>query len=99
MERLRGAPVHGNIPATLEHHREAIHVTQARRKDEIVNAANPQRPGALRYNNEKGKYFPSSSSWKIFSKDLTMKINDLNYAAILLSSGKKKGCKKSKPDT
>uniref|UniRef100_A0A8C3BHB1 Meiosis-specific coiled-coil domain-containing protein MEIOC n=1 Tax=Cairina moschata TaxID=8855 RepID=A0A8C3BHB1_CAIMO len=53
MERLRGAPVHGNIPATLEHHREAIHVTQARRKDEIVNAANPQRPGALRYNNEK----------------------------------------------
>uniref|UniRef100_A0A8B9BE16 Meiosis specific with coiled-coil domain n=1 Tax=Anser brachyrhynchus TaxID=132585 RepID=A0A8B9BE16_9AVES len=53
MERLRGAPVHGNISATLEHHMEAIHVTQARRKDEIVNAANPQRQGALRYNNEK----------------------------------------------
>ncbi|XP_014800387.1 PREDICTED: uncharacterized protein C17orf104 homolog [Calidris pugnax] len=53
MERLRGAPVHGNISATLEHHMEAIHVTQARRKDEIVNAANPQRQGAPRYNNEK----------------------------------------------
>ncbi|XP_062424690.1 meiosis-specific coiled-coil domain-containing protein MEIOC-like [Rhea pennata] len=53
MERLRGTPVHGNISATLEHHLEAIHVTQARRKDEIVNAANPQRQGAPRYNNEK----------------------------------------------
>ncbi|NWX92722.1 MEIOC protein, partial [Nothoprocta pentlandii] len=53
MERLRGTPVHGNISTTLEHHLEAIHVTQARRKDEIVNAANPQRHGAPRYNNEK----------------------------------------------
>ncbi|XP_063179913.1 meiosis-specific coiled-coil domain-containing protein MEIOC-like isoform X1 [Chroicocephalus ridibundus] len=53
MERLRGTPVHGNISAALEHHMEAIHVTQARRKDEIINAANPQRQGAPRYNNEK----------------------------------------------
>ncbi|NXA40410.1 MEIOC protein, partial [Eudromia elegans] len=53
MERLRGTPVHGNISATLEHHLEAIHVTQARRKDEIVNAANPQRHGAPRYHNER----------------------------------------------
>ncbi|XP_030405745.1 meiosis-specific coiled-coil domain-containing protein MEIOC-like [Gopherus evgoodei] len=53
MERLRGTPVHKNISKTLEHHLEAIHVTQARRKDEIVNAANPQRQGAPRYNNEK----------------------------------------------
>nr|XP_009929320.1 PREDICTED: uncharacterized protein C17orf104 homolog [Opisthocomus hoazin] len=53
MERLRGTPVHGNISTTLEHHMEAIHVTQARRKDEIINAVNPQRPGAPRYNNEK----------------------------------------------
>ncbi|NWW86925.1 MEIOC protein, partial [Rhynochetos jubatus] len=53
MERLRGTPVHGNISTTLEHHMEAIHITQARRKDEIINAANPQRQGAPRYNNEK----------------------------------------------
>ncbi|XP_075602957.1 uncharacterized protein LOC104636641 isoform X3 [Balearica regulorum gibbericeps] len=53
MERLRGTPVHSNISTTLEHHMEAIHITQARRKDEIVNAANPQRQGAPRYNNEK----------------------------------------------
>ncbi|NXD77460.1 MEIOC protein, partial [Halcyon senegalensis] len=53
MERLRGSPVHSNIPMTLEHHMEAIRVTQARRKDEIVNAANPQRQGAPRYSNEK----------------------------------------------
>ncbi|XP_069503158.1 meiosis-specific coiled-coil domain-containing protein MEIOC-like isoform X2 [Ambystoma mexicanum] len=53
MERLRGSSLHGNILLTLEHHLEAIHVTQARRKDEIVNAANRQRQGAPRYNNEK----------------------------------------------
>ncbi|NXT77384.1 MEIOC protein, partial [Zapornia atra] len=53
MERLRGTPVHSNISRTLEHQMEAIRVTQARRKDEIVNAANPQRQGAPRYNNEK----------------------------------------------
>ncbi|XP_006030126.2 meiosis-specific coiled-coil domain-containing protein MEIOC-like isoform X1 [Alligator sinensis] len=53
MERLQGSPVHGNISATLEHHLEAIHITQARRKDEIVNAASLQRQGAPRYNSEK----------------------------------------------
>ncbi|XP_009960152.1 PREDICTED: uncharacterized protein C17orf104 homolog [Leptosomus discolor] len=53
MERLRGSPVHGNISTALERHVEAIHLTQARRKDEIINAANPQRHGAPRYNNEK----------------------------------------------
>lgn len=37
---------------------EAIHVTQAKRKDEIVSAANPQRQRALRYSNEKGNCFP-----------------------------------------
>ncbi|XP_065485547.1 meiosis-specific coiled-coil domain-containing protein MEIOC-like [Caloenas nicobarica] len=53
MERLRGSPVHGNVSAALERHLETIHVAQARRKDEIINAANPQRQGAPRYNNEK----------------------------------------------
>ncbi|XP_010083905.1 PREDICTED: uncharacterized protein C17orf104 homolog [Pterocles gutturalis] len=53
MERLRGSPVHCNISSTLEQHLEAIHVTQARRKDEIINAAHPQRQGAPRYSNEK----------------------------------------------
>ncbi|NWS34195.1 MEIOC protein, partial [Polioptila caerulea] len=53
MERLRGAPVHRNISRTLELHLEAIQVTQARRKDEIGNAANPQSHGVPRWNNEK----------------------------------------------
>ncbi|NWI50373.1 MEIOC protein, partial [Calyptomena viridis] len=53
MEKLRGAPVHGNISTALEHHMEAIQETQARRKDELVNAANPPRPGVPRYSNEK----------------------------------------------
>ncbi|XP_048807550.1 meiosis-specific coiled-coil domain-containing protein MEIOC-like [Lagopus muta] len=53
MEMLCGAPVHGNVSAALKHHMEAIHVTQARRKDEVVNAVNPQRQGVLRYNSEK----------------------------------------------
>ncbi|NWQ83569.1 MEIOC protein, partial [Columbina picui] len=54
MEMLRGCPVHGNVSAALERHLETIRVAQARRKDEIINAANPQRQGAPRYNNEKG---------------------------------------------
>ncbi|NXP82021.1 MEIOC protein, partial [Ramphastos sulfuratus] len=53
MESLCGTPMHRNISTTLQHHMEAIHVTQTRRKDEIVNAANPQRQGAPRYSNEK----------------------------------------------
>ncbi|XP_075444148.1 uncharacterized protein LOC142487924 isoform X2 [Ascaphus truei] len=53
MERLRGSALHANISLALEHHLEAIHVTQARRRDEIVNVANRQKQGAPRYNNEK----------------------------------------------
>uniref|UniRef100_A0A8C4RG43 Uncharacterized LOC114653530 n=1 Tax=Erpetoichthys calabaricus TaxID=27687 RepID=A0A8C4RG43_ERPCA len=53
MERLRSAPVHTNIITALDHHLEAIHLTQARRKDEIVNATNRQRQGAPRYNDDK----------------------------------------------
>ncbi|XP_053569741.1 meiosis-specific coiled-coil domain-containing protein MEIOC isoform X2 [Bombina bombina] len=53
MERLQGSALHGNITLALEHHLEAIHLTQARRKDEIINAANRQKQGVPRYNNEK----------------------------------------------
>ncbi|XP_021244946.1 meiosis-specific coiled-coil domain-containing protein MEIOC-like isoform X2 [Numida meleagris] len=53
MEMLCGAPVHSNVSAALKHHLAAIHVTQARRRDEIVNAVNPQRQGALRCNNDR----------------------------------------------
>ncbi|NWI39197.1 MEIOC protein, partial [Picathartes gymnocephalus] len=53
MERLCGAPVHRNISRTLELHLEAIQVTQARRRDEIGNAANPRSPGVPRYGSEK----------------------------------------------
>ncbi|NXG97788.1 MEIOC protein, partial [Loxia leucoptera] len=54
MERLCGAPLHRNISRTLELHLEAIQVAQARRKDEIGNAANPQSHRGPRYSNEKG---------------------------------------------
>ncbi|XP_043944903.1 meiosis-specific coiled-coil domain-containing protein MEIOC-like [Protopterus annectens] len=53
MERLRGFPIHANISAAVDRHLEAVHITQARRKDEIINAANRQRQGAPRYSNEK----------------------------------------------
>uniref|UniRef100_K7DZB1 Meiosis-specific coiled-coil domain-containing protein MEIOC-like n=2 Tax=Monodelphis domestica TaxID=13616 RepID=K7DZB1_MONDO len=52
MEKLGGGPLHGNISITLEHHLEAIHATQAKRKDELINVANHPRQG-IRYNNEK----------------------------------------------
>ncbi|XP_056374667.1 LOW QUALITY PROTEIN: uncharacterized protein LOC130272799 [Hyla sarda] len=53
MERIRGEALHVNISFALEHHLEAIHLTQARRKDEIINAANRQKQGVPRYNNER----------------------------------------------
>ncbi|XP_066441507.1 meiosis-specific coiled-coil domain-containing protein MEIOC-like isoform X2 [Eleutherodactylus coqui] len=53
MERIHGETLHVNINFALEHHLEAIHLTQARRKDEIINAANRQKQGVPRYNNER----------------------------------------------
>ncbi|XP_068094627.1 uncharacterized protein [Hyperolius riggenbachi] len=53
MERICGDSLHINISLALEHHLEAIHLTRARRKDEIVNAANRQKQGVPRYNNER----------------------------------------------
>ncbi|XP_077123900.1 uncharacterized protein LOC143781275 isoform X2 [Ranitomeya variabilis] len=53
MERIRGETLHVNIHIALEHHLEAVHLTQARRKDEIINAANRQKQGVPRYNNER----------------------------------------------
>ncbi|XP_039221235.1 uncharacterized protein LOC120318063 isoform X2 [Crotalus tigris] len=44
MEHLCDVSIHSRISATLGRHLEAIHTTQARRKDEILNASN-QRPG------------------------------------------------------
>ncbi|MFT7804947.1 uncharacterized protein LOC108937790 [Arapaima gigas] len=52
MEQIRGTSVHVNISTTMEWHLEAIHVTQARRKDEVVNTANRQRQGAPRYSDD-----------------------------------------------
>ncbi|NXY11792.1 MEIOC protein, partial [Pteruthius melanotis] len=54
MERLRGAPVHGNISRTLELHLEAIQATRARRKDEIGRAADPQSHGVPRCDSDRG---------------------------------------------
>ncbi|NXK35491.1 MEIOC protein, partial [Piprites chloris] len=54
MERLRGAPVHGNVSAALERHAEAVRGARARREDEVVNAADPQRQGVPRSSHEKG---------------------------------------------
>ncbi|XP_053322650.1 meiosis-specific coiled-coil domain-containing protein MEIOC-like [Spea bombifrons] len=53
MERICSCALHVNITLALEHHLEAIRLTQSRRKDEIVNAANRQKQGAPRYNNER----------------------------------------------
>ncbi|NXT65721.1 MEIOC protein, partial [Chaetops frenatus] len=54
MERLCRAPVHRNVSRALELHLEAVQVTQARRKDEIGNAANRPSPRVPHCGNEKG---------------------------------------------
>ncbi|CAH2281880.1 Hypothetical predicted protein [Pelobates cultripes] len=53
MERICSCSLHVNITLALEHHLEAILLTQARRKDEIVNVANRQKQGSPRFNNER----------------------------------------------
>uniref|UniRef100_A0A8C5WKV4 MEIOC protein n=1 Tax=Leptobrachium leishanense TaxID=445787 RepID=A0A8C5WKV4_9ANUR len=53
MERISSCPLHVNITLALEQHLEVIHLTQARRKDEIINVANRQKQGTPRFNNER----------------------------------------------
>ncbi|XP_051571413.1 meiosis-specific coiled-coil domain-containing protein MEIOC [Myxocyprinus asiaticus] len=43
MEQLRSFPLHANICSALDRHLEVIYITQARRKDEFINASNRQR--------------------------------------------------------
>ncbi|XP_043090601.1 meiosis-specific coiled-coil domain-containing protein MEIOC [Puntigrus tetrazona] len=48
MEQLRSFPFHANIGSALDRHLEVIYITQARRKDEFINASSRQRqPVAL----------------------------------------------------
>ncbi|NWU24799.1 MEIOC protein, partial [Dyaphorophyia castanea] len=53
MERLCSSPLHENISTALDKHLESIHVVQARRKDEIVNASGRQRHGPPRCQDER----------------------------------------------
>ncbi|XP_023671451.2 meiosis-specific coiled-coil domain-containing protein MEIOC-like [Paramormyrops kingsleyae] len=64
MEHLRGAPVHANISTTLEWHLEAIHLTQARRKDEVINSTNRYRQGAPRGHDDKADVLALASAIK-----------------------------------
>ena len=55
MKRLRGEPLHANIHSAMETWMEGIRKVQARRKEEIVNAANRHRNGGPRFQEEKGE--------------------------------------------
>ncbi|XP_052402556.1 meiosis-specific coiled-coil domain-containing protein MEIOC isoform X1 [Carassius gibelio] len=46
MEQLRSFPLHANIGSALDRHLEVIYITQARRKDEFINANSRQRQPA-----------------------------------------------------
>ncbi|XP_042580641.1 meiosis-specific coiled-coil domain-containing protein MEIOC-like isoform X3 [Cyprinus carpio] len=46
MEELRSFPLHANIGSALDRHLEVIYITQARRKDEFINANSRQRQPA-----------------------------------------------------
>lgn len=84
MERLRSSPLHANISTALDRHLEAIHVTQARRKDEIVNAANRQRQGAPRYQDDRGTIINLSFNnfilviYRVIEQLMTSKISEYN---------------------
>ena len=54
MEKLRDFAIHPSIHSSLERWLEAIRKVQARRKEEIVNAANRHKNGGPRHHDEKG---------------------------------------------
>ena len=54
MEKLRDFVVHPSIHSSLERWLEGIRKVQARRKEEIVNAANRHKNGGPRQHDEKG---------------------------------------------
>lgn len=54
MEKLREMNIHPSIHSSLERWLEGIRKVQARRKEEIVNAANRHRNGGPRQHDEKG---------------------------------------------
>ncbi|ESO90180.1 hypothetical protein LOTGIDRAFT_86154, partial [Lottia gigantea] len=53
MQRLRSITIHPNIQSSLEKWLEGIRKVQARRKEEIVNAANRHRAGIPRQQEDK----------------------------------------------
>jgi len=57
MEKLRELNIHPSIHSALERWLEGIRKVQARRKEEIVNAANRHRNGGSRNHDEKGEVF------------------------------------------
>lgn len=61
MERVRSSPLHANICTALDRQLEAIHIVQARRKDEIVNASNRQRQGVPRCQDDRDVFALASS--------------------------------------
>ncbi|XP_029429331.1 meiosis-specific coiled-coil domain-containing protein MEIOC isoform X2 [Rhinatrema bivittatum] len=61
MERFRSSPLHANILTALDRQLEAIHIVQARRKDEIVNASNRQRQGVPRCQDDRDVFALASA--------------------------------------
>ncbi|XP_056609317.1 meiosis-specific coiled-coil domain-containing protein MEIOC [Triplophysa dalaica] len=53
MEQLRSFPLHANINSALDRHLEFIYTTQARRKDEFINASGRQRQPAAFFKEER----------------------------------------------
>jgi hypothetical protein len=54
MEKIREETLHPNIQSAMDIWMEGIRKVQARRREEIVNAANRQRSGSGRRHDDKG---------------------------------------------
>ena len=57
MEKIREENLHPNIQSAMDIWMEGIRKVQARRREEIVNAANRQRSGSGRRHDDKGFFF------------------------------------------
>lgn len=84
MEKLRGMNIHPSIHSSLERWLEGIRKVQARRKEEIVNAANRHRNGGPRQHDEKDIVALSAAISELTT--LARKARTANWCALQMAT-------------
>ncbi|ELU02137.1 hypothetical protein CAPTEDRAFT_172802 [Capitella teleta] len=84
MKRLRGDALHANVHAAMDGWMEGIRKVQARRKEEIANAANRHRNGGPRFQEEKDVLALAAAIAEL--SNLTRRARTATWCALQMSS-------------